>query len=173
MPTFGLTRLELELAGLAILAAIFCLWLGFHDSAIKNAATAPVIASIKAAEEAASAAKAVQDAKTDAEQAENLHEANSQNAARAADVRALAGVVDGLRNNAVRPRAAASDPAAAGSGGSFSLSAPDVVSGVLYRRALAALADTQQDAADLAEYADCLVTSGKLCSADYRALTAN
>lgn len=167
----GITRAEAEIVGVLIILAAALMWLGFHDAAIKNAATAPVLAEIHAAAEAASAAEAIKAVKTDAEQAANLHEANAQNAARAVDSRALAAVVRGLHDDAVRPGAAAQSASASSGGSGISLSAPDVVPGVLYRATAAALADTASDAQDLAEYADCLRTSGQLCELDYHALT--
>lgn len=164
---FGLSRLEIDAIGAAILLAILLLWLGFHDAKVRSEAVAPVIASVQAAEQAASAAQAIKAAKTDAEQAQNLHEATAQNAARAADARDLAADVRRMRDDAVRSVAAAPStrPASAGQAGVDA--GADVVPRELYARALAARASAESDAADLAAYAGGLLTSGQLCVSDY------
>lgn len=167
------SRLEFEIVGVLIIVAAVLMWLGFHDAAVKREATAPIIASIQAAEQAASAAQAIQEATTDATQAANLHEATTQNAARAVDARDLAGAVAGadrLRDDAIRRSATANHPAAAqGSPAGVSPGA-DLVPWELYAGALTARAEAERDAADLAGTAGPLRTSGGLCSGDYDAL---
>lgn len=170
------SRLEVEIVGVLIIVAAVLMWLGFHDAAIKREATAPVLAQIHAAEEAASAAQAVQAAKTDAEQAEALHEANAQNAARTVDARSLATAVAGadrLRDDAIRRAAAANHPATAEGGAAGVGSDPGMVPWELYAGALSARAEAERDAAGLAVPIDALGASGSggLCARDYDALT--
>lgn len=168
------SRWEFEAIGVLILIAAALMWLGFHDAAVKREATAPIIASVKAAADAASAAQAIQDTKTNAEQAGNLHEAIAQNAAHAVDVRDLAGAVAAagrLRDDAIRRSAAASHPAAAEGGQAGVDARSDLVPWELYAGALTARAAAESDAADLAGSSGALRRSGGLCASDYDALS--
>lgn len=171
---FGLQveRWEVELVGSLILVACALLWLGFHDAGIKREATAPVIASIQAAEAAASAAATVKAAQVAADQKDALREANSQNASRQADVRALAADTQRMHDDTVRARAAlASASASAGSASGIG-EAPGMVSTELYIRALEARAGAESDAALMASAVDALgvLGSGRVCTRDYDAL---
>lgn len=165
-----IARWEAEIIGVLIILAAVLMWLGFHDASIKRATLAPVVAAAQAASEA----QAVQAAKTDAEQADNLHEATVQNAARAVDAHDLAtavAVADRMRDDAIRRSAAASHPAAAEGSPAGVCTRPDMVPWELYAGALGARAEAEHDAADLAGTSPALRVSGGLCAADYQALT--
>lgn len=160
------TRLEAEIIGGLILAAILCLWLGFHDAKVARVATAPILAAV----DAASAAQTAQAKITDAEQAANLHETTAQNAATLVDARAVAATVDGLRDDAVRGRAArqAARPASGGQAGIGD--PPDLV----HEQRLSdgfesAFDDTAADAASLAVVVRKLTAAASLCVRDYAA----
>lgn len=165
-----LSRLEVEIVGALILVAAVLLWLGFHDAKVANEATAPVIASIQAAEAAASAAEAIHAAKVESEQKDNLHEAQAQNQARVDVSRALALDVQRMHDDAVRSGSAARSARPAAGGASGSESGAGMVPADLFASALEARASAESDAAALAGFADSLRTSGQLCARDYDAL---
>lgn len=162
--------LEAKAIALALLVAAVMLWFGAHDARIKRDAVAPVVAQVKAAEDAASAAATIKAARVDATQEGNLHEAIAMDAARVATARALADDVQRMRDDAVRPRPARQSPGASAPGDSASMPGADMVPGSLFRSALAARAEAESDAADLAAYAECLRTGGQLCATNYEAL---
>jgi hypothetical protein len=166
-----MTRLELEAIAAVVIAIAACIGLYFYDGHEQALGAAVCTTGVQVAVAKAQAQAASDAAATNAQQAEALHEATTQNASRLADARSLASVVQRLRDGSVRGGAATGQASAASGSSSFSLSAPDVVPGPLFRSVIAALADTEQDASDLAEYADCLRTAGQLCAADYQALT--
>lgn len=170
LAALGLSRWELEILGALLAAAAVLAWFGFHDAGIRKQARSDVVAQVKAVQDAASAVAAIKAARVDAEQEGNLHEANAQNARRKADALDVAAVVRGLRDDAVRPRAAAQGASVAGGGIAGSDPGADLVPGRLLDGAEAAFADTAGDAADLAVYARGLRTSGGLCGSDYGAL---
>jgi len=162
-----IARWEIELIGVLIILAAALMWLGFHDAAIKTAATQAVTQAVQAAEAAASAAVAAHDAKVAANQQGNLNVALAQTAALVPAVRNLTAVVDGLRHDAVRPAPAAIRSAASAPGAPASDRGADMVPGRLLDATAEAFADTAGDAADLAGYARGLLTSGSLCAADH------
>jgi hypothetical protein len=160
------TRVEAEIVGVLIILAALLMWLGFHDAKVAHTATAPILAAV----DAASAAQTAQAKLTDAEQAEALHETTVQNTATLVDARAIAATVDGLRDDAVRGRAArqATRPAEGSQAGIGD--APDLV----HEQRLSdgfesAFDDTAEDAASLALAVRQLTTSGGLCRDDYSA----
>ncbi len=165
-----MTGLEIKGAIVALGLVAFLIWMGFHDASIKSKATAQATVGIQIAQAAASAATAIRDVKVEASQKENLHEATAQNAARVADARALAAVVHGLHDDAIRPVAAARGASAAGGSEAGGDPGAELVPRRLLDGADAALADTASDAADLAVYVRGLRTSGSLCVNDYEAL---
>jgi len=167
------SRLELEAIGALLILAAALIWLGVHDASVKRAATAPILAEIHAAQADAAASAAVDAARVAAEQKGNLREAQNQNLARAADVRDLAdavAVARRMRDDAIRPSPAASDPGSSGAGASGSDTRAGMVSWELYASALGARAEAESDAADLAGYLGGLRASGELCARDYDAL---
>jgi len=166
----GLSRLELEALGLALLVAAVLAWLGFHDAGVKREALAPVQAAVAAA----SAAQAASAARTSALQEGNLRDAHEQIATQAVQLADLRGAVADayrLRDAAVRRAAAAASAAAAGGGQAGGDAAAEVVRWQkLYAGALGARAEAESDAADLAATVTGLRTSGQLCVRDYEAL---
>lgn len=156
------TRLEIEAAVAALLAIGLAVWLGVHDAKIKAAATAPIIASVNAAAQAASAAEAIKAARVEAEQKENLHEATATLARQDADARSLDAFNRGVQLVAARRRAEADAHAASATPG-----APDMVPAAALVRSERMYARAVDAAASAARYADCLRTSGALCAADY------
>jgi hypothetical protein len=166
---FGLSRLELEACGLALLLAAALVWLGVHDAGVKREALAPVAA----AAQAASAAAAVKAAQVDATQKGNLREAQDQIQAQAVQLDGLRAAVadaDRLRDAAIRRAAAARAAAAAASGAAGVGADPGMVSADLYAGALTARAEAESDAASAVAAVDGLRTSGGLCTRDYDAL---
>lgn len=162
---------SLEIKAAAIVALVVALLIGkaAYDSHEQKLGAAPVLAGVQRASDAASAADAVRLVQIQSDQKEDAHEASSRDAARVADARSVDAVVQRLRDNSVRRQAGAPNPGAVGSSQAASLPGADVVPGELYRSALAALADTEQDLRDVAGYADCLRTGGQLCADDYAA----
>ena len=169
----GLSRLEIEGAGLLVLLASFLIWLGFHDAAVKREAVAPILANVQAVADAASAAATIKAAQVIAGQAGNLSDAKSTIAAQAADLasaRSAVAVAYRLRDDALRRAAAASHPGSAPGGQTGGDTGTDLVSWGLYASALGARAEAESDAADLAGYSSGLRVSGGLCVRDYRSL---
>ena len=160
------TRLEAEIVGVLIILAALLMWLGFHDAKVARSATAPILAAVSAA----SAAQAAQAKLTDAEQAANLHETTVQNAATIVDARALGATVVGVRDDAIRGRAAR-EAARSASGSQAGIGdAADLVPERLLDGAESAFADTASDASDLAVVVRQLTTAGQLCVRDYSAV---
>lgn len=173
MPALGITRLGWEVIGVLIILAAGLMWLGFHDAKIADDARQVITAKVAAAAAAGAASQAAQDATTLAEQKGNLHDAQEQVQATAAQVADLRSAVAGayrLRDDAVRRAAAAGHPGASAGGAAGGDPGADLVPWQLYASALGARADAESDAADLAAYAAGLRTSGGLCAADYDAL---
>lgn len=170
MAALGITRLEAEIVGVLILVAAALMWLGFHDAKIADNARQVITSQVSAAAAAGAASQAARDAQTITEQAGNLHVAQQQVQATAAQVADLHAAVAGayrLRDDAVRRAAAASNPGSAPGGAPGGDGGTDMVSWGLYASALGARADAESDAADLAAYAAGLRTSGGLCVSDY------
>ena len=160
-------RWAIEALGVLGLIGAALVWFGFHDASERKQGAATCVAAVAATAASIAASDAAHSATVAATQAEALHEFTVQNAAHATDARDAAAVVQRLRDDTVR-RAASASPAGAASGSQpGSVLTPPMVPWSLYQSALDALADTEQDAIDLAGYADCLRTSGALCSADY------
>lgn len=173
MPALGITRLGWEVIGILILVAAGLMWLGFHDAKIADDARQVITSKVAAAAAAGAASQAAQDATTLAEQKGNLHVAQEQVQATAAQVADLRSAVAGayrLRDDAVRRAAAAGHPGIAGSGQAGGDTGTDMVSWGLYASALGARAEAESDAADLATSRAGLLTSGGLCASDYDAL---
>ena len=166
---FGLSRLEIEACGLAIIVAAALIWLGIHDAGVKREALAPVQAAVAAA----SAAQAASAVRTAALQEGNLRVAHEEVAAQAAQIADLRGAVADayrLRDAAIRRAAAAKAAGSAAGGAAGGDAAPDMVPWGLYASALDAHAGAESDAADLAAVVAGLRTSGGLCARDYDAL---
>jgi len=173
VPALGITRLGWEVIGALIILAAALMWLGFHDAKIADDARQVITSKVAAAAAAGAASQAAQDATTLAEQKGNLHVAQEQVQATAAQVADLRSAVAGayrLRDDAIRRAAAARDPGAPASGQADSDTGAGLVSWQLYASALGARADAESDAADLAGYVAGLRTSGGLCASDYDAL---
>lgn len=173
MAALGITRLEAEIVGVLIILAAALMWLGFHDAKIADNARQVITSQVSAAAAAGAASQAARDAQTITEQAGNLHVAQQQVQATAAQVADLHAAVAGayrLRDDAVRRAAAASHPGASGGSTAGGDTGTDVVSWELYAGALGARADAESDASDLAAYVAGLRTSGGLCAADYDAV---
>lgn len=169
----GISRLQIEVIGALILVAAALMWFGFHDAKIADDARRVITSQVVAAQAAGAASQAIQDATTLAEQKGNLHVAQEQVQATAAQVVDLRAAVAGayrLRDDAVRRAAAASHPGIAGSGPAGGDAGADMVPWGLYASALGAHAEAESDAADLATSRAGLLTSGGLCAADYDAV---
>lgn len=174
MPALGITRLGWEVIGVLIIVAAALMWLGFHDAKIADDARQVITAKVAAATAAAAASQAAQDATMLAEQKGNLHDAQQQVQATAAQVADLRSAIAGayrLRDDSIRRAAAAGHPQATASGAAGGDTGTGMVQGGLLGAALDARAEAESDAADLAAYAAGLRISGGLCSSDYDALS--
>lgn len=158
-----LTALEIKiLAGLALLAAVL-LGLHFYDAHQQQLGEAQAQAAAAAQALAGERAARAESDRRVAKQQENLNEDQRFASARAADAASLGAAVQRVRDTiATSSRPAAADPTA--SGASAAVSATVVVRSDL-------LSSLVQRAADLAAAVDCQQSAGKLCAADYDALT--